>query len=159
MANYYSPISVNIRNTHVYCECEYEPIHIKWDTGYMDIVAPALFTDAGLAKIRKVFRMSAESDLMYDTNTLSAWRKAFKTERDYQFKVLSVIQDEYDAAYKEIVDSAVKPDSDRGKKLRLLNKRKSQSIKQLDTRKKNVQRYAEILEEVAERYSKGVSNG
>ena len=152
MGNYYSPISVYIRDSHVYCECEYEPIHIKWDNGYMDIVPPALFTDMDLPKIRKVFRMSAESDLRHGTNTISAWRKAFKIERDYQFKVFSVITDEYDAAYSEIVDSAVKQDNKRAKKLSELNKRKKWNIKQLDARKKKVEKAAEILEEMAVKY-------
>lgn len=152
MANYYTPMNVYIRGLHVYVECEYEPIHIKWDTGYMDIVPPALFTDADLPKIRKIFKMSAESDLNHGTNTISAWRKAFKTERDYQFKVLSVITDEYDSAYKDIVENAKEQDNKRSKKLNELQKRKKWAVKQLDSRKKKVNKAAEILEEMAAKY-------
>ncbi len=150
--NYYSAISVYIRSTHVYVECAYQPIHIKWETGYMDIAPPALFTDADLPKIRKVFKMSAQSDLLHGTNTISAWRKAIKAERDYQFKVFSVITDEYNAGYAEIVDSSNKPDKKRGKKLSELQKRKSQAIKRLDSRKKKVDKCSEILEEMAAKY-------
>lgn len=152
MANYYTPMNVYIRGFHVYVECEYEPVHIKWDTGYMDIVPPVLFTDADLPKIRKIFKMSAESDLNHSTNTMSAWRKAFKIEKDYQFKVLSVITDEYDSAYKEIVENATEQDNKRSKKLNELQKRKKWAVKQLDSRKKKVNKAAEILEEIAARY-------
>ncbi len=152
MAYHYDAVSVYIGEYGTPVECEYEPIHIKWETGYADIVPPALFTDADLTKIRKVFRMSAQSDLMHSTNTISAWRKAIKAERDYQFKVFSVITDEYNAAYAELVESAVKPDKKRGKRLSELQKRKTQAIKRLDARKKKVDKAAEILEEMAAKY-------
>ena len=160
MVYHYVPMSVYVRSKDygTPVECEYDPIRIKWDSGFMDVVPPALFTEANLSKIRKVFKLAAMSDLQFNTNTISAWHSAFKAERDYQFKVLSEIQNQYDTAYIEIVESAKEQDGKRGKKINDLQKRRKWAIKQLDSRRKKIQKCIEILEEIAERYKGGTDH-
>lgn len=153
---YYSHWTIQLGEYGMPIEQPYELIHIKWDSGFMDIVPPGIFEieDARtcLNKFRKVIKLSAVSDFQHGTNTLSAWRKAIKADYDFIFRVSTIIADKYKAFYDEIVDGAVKQDKNRASKLKRLQKRNSIELKRLDARKKRVQQCAEILETIAEKY-------
>jgi hypothetical protein len=57
---------------------EYEPIEIKWDTGFMIIAPPGIWDDPGYrSKFRKLIKLSINSDRTMGTNTISMWRRAF----------------------------------------------------------------------------------
>lgn len=121
-------------------EQEYEPIHIKWDNGYMDIVPPGIFEIAAtrncISKFRKVIKLSAMSDLEHGTKTLREWRKAIKSEFEFQYKVNTIISDRFTAAYNNIADSVAKQDKETEAKLKKLVKSKNSDIKDLEARKK-----------------------
>lgn len=57
---------------------DYEPIEIKWDTGFLIIVPPFIWDDPGYrSKFRKLIKLSIDSDRTMGTNTISMWRRAF----------------------------------------------------------------------------------
>lgn len=136
-------------------EQQYEPIRIKWDSGYMDIVPPGIFEIAGtrncISEFRRVIKLSVMSDLTHGTNTLREWRKAINSEFEFQYKVKTIISDRFTSAYNNIVDSAVNQDKRRSSKLKTLIKRKNADIKDLEARKKRVQKCAEILEDMTKK--------
>lgn len=147
----YSPVSVGVRSSNrVPVDCEYEVIQIKWDSGHMDLVPPAILTEAGLTKIRKILRLSAECDLRYQTKTLEQWREALKIETDLQIRVLSVITDQYNAGCEE--NKMIQDKAQAKKHFDGLRKRKDWALKQLDARRKKMQKCKEILEEYAKKY-------
>ena len=150
MGYYYPHWNVHLSDYGKRIEQPYEVIRIKWDSGFMDVVPPGIFeiedTRSCLNKFRKLIRLSVMSDLEKGTNTLSAWRKAIKDEYDFQFRVFSIIQEQYDKKYAELVDNATQADKKRAGKLKQLQKHKSVELKRLDSRKARVRKCAEILE-------------
>ena len=57
---------------------DYEPIEIKWDTGFLIIAPPCIWDDPGYrSKFRKLIKLSINSDRTMGTNTISMWRRAF----------------------------------------------------------------------------------
>ena len=57
---------------------DYEPIEIKWDTGFLIIAPPCIWDDPGYrSKFRKLIKLSIDSDRTMGTNTISMWRRAF----------------------------------------------------------------------------------
>jgi len=156
MSYYYPHWTIQLGEYGTPVEQPYETIQIKWDSGFMDIVPPGIFeiedTRTCLVKFRKLIKLSIESDIKYETNTISAWRKAIKADYDFLFKVSTMIADKYKTLYDEIVDSAKKADKNRASKLKQLQKRNLIELKRLDARKKRVQKCSQILDELATKY-------
>lgn len=134
----------------------YEPIRIKWDSGFMDIVPPGVFeienNSTCLSKFRKLIKLSIESDIKCKTNTVSAWRKAITADLDFLHVVADKVAARYKELFDEIIDSAKKADNDRASKLRQLQKRHTQELKRLDARRKRVIKCSQLLEEYVNKY-------
>ena len=134
----------------------YEPIRIKWDSGFMDIVPPGVFeienNSTCLSKFGKLIKLSIESDIRYETNTISAWRKAIKADLDFLYEVSQKIADKYKELFDDIIDSSKQADKNRASKLRQLQKSNSTELKRLDARRKRVIKCSQLLNEYVEKY-------
>lgn len=63
---------------------DYEPIEIKWDSGFLIIAPPCIWDDPGYcSKFRKLIKLSINSDRTMGTNTISMWRRAFVRAFDH----------------------------------------------------------------------------
>lgn len=63
---------------------DYEPIEIKWDSGFLIIAPPGIWDDPGYrSKFRKLIKLSINSDRTMGTNTISMWRRAFVRAFDH----------------------------------------------------------------------------
>lgn len=141
------PVSIGVKSTHkTPIECECEMIHVIWDSGCMDIIAPMVLTEIGVPRIKKIFRLCAESDMIYNTQTLNQWREALEIECEYQKRISSFIQVSYDSACK---DFKVMLDRVEAKKfIRNVKKRKTSALKMLNCRKEKLEKLKKILEGV-----------
>ena len=149
---YTSPVSVKVRSASYSTpvHCDYHLIHIKWDGGFMDLVPPEVFTETDLSKIRKIFKMSVNSDYFYNTDTVEEWREALRFEEEYQQLILSEISSQYDAGFAEI--SAIRDEKEARTKMRDLKSRKNWALKQVEARRKKMLKCAEILKELSTKF-------
>ena len=152
MAVYYWRKKVSMDCIGDIVECAYEPVRIKWDSGYMDICPPAMFEELPMAKIRKIFKQSVLSDLTQGTHTVKDWKKAIKFERDFYFNLYSLIENTYNRKYSEIVDRSSEFNESRGKELTDLQRHKVREIKYLDSRKKKLDKCTAYLDELVKKY-------
>ena len=135
-------------------ECEYEPIQIKYDDGYMTVCPPALLTECSLSKIRAVFRLSVISDLVHGTNTVSAWRKEIESiRREYNqyADFLTGLTDDgsdYKNAFltpRELRTGSQSLDAE-------FYKKHIDGIKRADTKIKKLNKCVNALEELVQKY-------
>lgn len=116
----------------------------------MDLVPPEVFTETDLPKIRKIFKMSVNSDYFYNTDTVEEWREALRFEEEYQQLILSEISSQYDAGFAEI--SATRDKKEARTKMRDLKSRKNWALKQVEARRKKMLKCAEILKELSTKF-------
>jgi len=154
--NYYPHWTIKLGDGHIPVTQPYEPIRIKWDTGFMDVVPPGVFeiesASSCTSKFRNLLKLCVKSDIVYGTNTISAWRKAIKADLDFLLMASDKIADRYQELYEDIVDSSEQADKNRASKLRNLQKRNTIELKRLDARRKRVIKCSQILEEYVNKY-------
>jgi hypothetical protein len=156
MMGYDYSYTIRLGDNHISVPQQYETIHIKWDNGFMDIVPPGVFeiesSSVCTSKFRKLIKYSIENDIRYQTNLVSQWRKAIRSDLDFLYQVSIKIGDRYKELYDDIVDSSKNADKSRPTKLRNLQKQNAIELKRLDARKNRVLKCSKMLEDYVVKY-------
>lgn len=136
---------------------DYEPIEIKWDTGFMIVAPPGLWDDVKskvVSKFRKLLKLSFESDKLHDTNTIHMWRVNIVRALEWSATMRRYAETKYHIRYDDLINQSDKPDPKRGKKIREIQSSYKYELKLIDARDQKIIRCQEILEaEVAKRQS------
>ena len=133
-------------------EQEYEPIYIKWDTGYMYVCPPSLFEIGNMRNcinnFNKMVKMSVWSDKWFDTTALVEWRRAIHSEFKFLDRVDATINDAYTTICDEIQSMPYNTQKTKQSELKHLRKKYSAERKKLESRRKRVQKCAELLADI-----------
>lgn len=133
---------------------DYEPIEIKWDTGFMIVAPPPIWKEhksKAVSKFRKLLKLSIDSDRLHNTNAVHLWRVNLVKALEWSKVMRHYADARFQSRYEDIIKQSDKPDPKRGKKIREIQSSHKYELKLIDARDQKIIACRKVLDELVEK--------